>query len=208
MLVFTRSPSVCSVLEKTAAGTVSTALPTGLTRNCMEAITILRRLHQYRTWCNRQLLHACRPLSAEQLHAPFEIGQGSVWKSLVHLLAAESLWLDAFEGRPDSPVPCEADFKGLEELADRWADLDRRWLEALARLDGSDLERPVLRADLQNQCFSFDRVDAHLQVCTHAAYTAAQLINMLRRLGVAPLPNCMLVAMAYGEGRVKEMPSR
>src|SRR5262249_20993984 len=93
-------------------------------------------------WCNRQLLHACRPLSAEQLHAPFEIGQGSVWRSLVHLLAADSLWLDAFEGRPDSPAPCEADFKDLQELADRWADLDRRWLDALARLDGSDLERP------------------------------------------------------------------
>jgi hypothetical protein len=29
--------------------------------------------HQHRAWCNRQLLHACRPLSAEQLHAPFEI---------------------------------------------------------------------------------------------------------------------------------------
>jgi uncharacterized damage-inducible protein DinB len=172
----------------------------------MEAIQILRRLHQYRAWSNRQLLNACSPLSAEQLHAPFEIGQGSVWKSLVHLLAADSLWLDAFEGRPDSPVPCEADFKDLQELADRWADLDRRWLDALARPDVSDLERPVVRADLRNQRFTMDRLDAHLQVCTHAAYTAAQLVNMLRHLGVAPLPNCMLVAMAYAEGKVKEEP--
>ncbi len=173
----------------------------------MEAIQILRRLHQYRAWSNRQLLHACRPLSREQLDAPFEIGQGSVWKSLVHLLAADSLWVDAFEGRPDSPVPCEADFRDLEELANRWADVDRRWRDALARLDGSDLERPVLRADLQNRCFSLGGVDAHLQVCTHAAYTAAQVVNMLRRLGIAPLPNCMLVGMAYAEGRVKEIPA-
>ncbi len=172
----------------------------------MEAIQILRRLHQYRAWSNRQLLHACRPLSREQLDAPFEIGQGSVWKSLVHLLAADSLWLDAFEGRPDSPVPCEADFKDLEELANRWADVDRRWLDALARLDGSDLERPVLRADLQNRSFSLGGVDAHLQVCTHAAYTAAQVVNMLRRMGVTPLPNCLPLAMAYAEGRVKEVP--
>ena len=42
----------------------------------MEAIQILRRLHQYRAWSNRQLLHACRPLSRAQLDAPFEIGQG------------------------------------------------------------------------------------------------------------------------------------
>jgi uncharacterized damage-inducible protein DinB len=173
----------------------------------MEAIWVLRRLHQYRAWCNRQLLIACRPLSAEQLHAPFEIGQGSVWGSLVHLLAADSLWLDALEGRPDSPVPCQADFKDLQDLEDRWADLARRWLETLARLDGSDLDRSVLRADLRNQRFSLDRVDAHLQICTHAAYTAAQLVNMLRRLGVDPLPNCMLVTMAYAEGKVKQEPS-
>jgi uncharacterized damage-inducible protein DinB len=174
----------------------------------MEAIQILRRLHQYRAWSNRQLLDACRSLSREQLDADFDIGQGSVWKSLVHLLAADSLWIDAFEGRPDSPVPCEADFKDLEALANRWADIDNRWLNALGRLEGSDLERPVLRADLRNRCLSLDAVDAHLQVCTHAAYTAAQVVNMLRRLGVNPLPTCMLVAMAYAEGRVKEVPCR
>jgi uncharacterized damage-inducible protein DinB len=173
----------------------------------MEAIQILHRLHQYRAGCNRQLLHACRALSAAQLHAPFVIGQGSVWTSLVHLLAADSLWLDAFEGRPDSPVPGEADFKDLQELADRWADLDRRWLDALARLDSSDLERPVLRAKLRNQRFTLDRVDAHLHVCTRATYTAAQVVNVPCRLGVASLLNCMLVAMAYAEGRVKEVAS-
>jgi hypothetical protein len=37
--------------------------------------------------------------------------------------------------------------------------------------------------------------------------TAAQLVNMLRRLGVAPLPNCMLTAMAYVEGKIKEVAS-
>jgi hypothetical protein len=42
----------------------------------MEATQILRRLHQYRAWSNRQLLHACRLLSREQLDSPFEIGQG------------------------------------------------------------------------------------------------------------------------------------
>ncbi len=172
----------------------------------MEAVQLLRRLHQYRAWSNRQLLDACRSLSREQLDAPFAIGQGSVWQSLVHLLAADALWLDAFEGRPDSPVPCATDFPDLAALADRWADLDRRWLAVLARLDGADLDRPVVRADLRNQRFRLDGVDAHLQVCTHAAYTAAQVVNMLRRLGVAPLPSCMLLALAAAEGRVQEVP--
>jgi hypothetical protein len=89
----------------------------------MEAIQILRRLHQYRAWCNRQLLNACRLLSAEQLHAPFEMGQGSVWRSLVHLLAADSLWLDAFGVAPTPPccplaTPFQQGLRGLHRPMD------------------------------------------------------------------------------------------
>jgi uncharacterized damage-inducible protein DinB len=173
----------------------------------INAAEVLRRLHRYRIWSHEQLLAACRGLSPEQLHAPFAIGQGSVWSSLVHLLAADSLWLDAFEGRPQTPVPRDSDFESLDALAREWARVDQRWLALLANIDGARLDRTVTRADLRNQLLRIDGLDAHLQVCTHAAYTAAQVINMLRHLGIEPLPNCMLVAMSYAEGRLTALSS-
>jgi len=36
-------------------------------------------------------------------------------------------------------------------------------------------------------------------VCTHAQYTTAQVINMLRQLGAQPLPDPMLITLARGE---------
>ena len=54
----------------------------------MSAIELLQRLHQHRAWVNGNLLTAATVLSDEQLRSPFPIGQGSVWKSLVHLYAA------------------------------------------------------------------------------------------------------------------------
>lgn len=43
------------------------------------------------------------------------------------------------------------------------------------------------------------RADVLLHLCTHAQYTTAQLMNMLRQLGVSPLPDVMLISLARQE---------
>ena len=71
----------------------------------MSAIELLQRLHQHRAWVNGNLLSAAATLSDEQLRSPFPIGQGSVWKSLLHLYAAEHVWLEALNGNEAFLVP-------------------------------------------------------------------------------------------------------
>jgi hypothetical protein len=43
------------------------------------------------------------------------------------------------------------------------------------------------------------RADVPLHVCTHAHYTAAQVVNMLRQTGVPKLPETMLISLARQE---------
>ena len=38
--------------------------------------------------------------------------------------------------------------------------------------------------------------DVLLHVCTHAHYTSAQVVNMLRQVGLDPLPDVMLISLA------------
>ena len=71
----------------------------------MNAVELLQRLHQHRTWVNGNLLTAAAALSDEQLRSAFQIGQGSVWKSLLHLYAAEHVWLEALVGDEGFLVP-------------------------------------------------------------------------------------------------------
>jgi uncharacterized damage-inducible protein DinB len=71
----------------------------------MNAVELLQRLHQHRAWVNNNLLAAAATLSDEQLRSPFQIGQGSVWKSLVHLYAAEFVWLEVLHGNEEFIVP-------------------------------------------------------------------------------------------------------
>ncbi len=178
----------------------------------MNAVELLRRLHQHRAWVNGNLLAAAANLSDEQLRAPFPIGQGSVWMSLVHLYAAEYVWLEALLGNEEFLVPGDLPGKipgnqqgegGVTDLADlrlKWSKLEERWAGYLAGLSSAALEQVVYRksASLGTR-LGTRRSDVLLHVCTHAHYTAAQVVNMLRRAGADTLPETMLITLARHE---------
>ena len=147
-------------------------------------------------------------LSDEQLRSAFQIGQGSVWKSLLHLYAAEYVWLEALLGNEKFLVPGDlpgqlpgnqqgqGGITGLDDLRQKWSALEQRWIGYLVSLTPPALEEVVYRKSSSGQRFGTRRSDVLLHVCTHAHYTAAQVVNMLRHLGVEKLPDTMLISLA------------
>ena len=177
----------------------------------MKASDLIRRLHQHRMWVNCRLLDAVRPLSESQRHQPFSIGQGSVWKTLTHLLAAEYVWLEALLGNESPLLPGDALGKqpgnqqaegamgSMDELIARWQEVDSRWNAYLTGLTDETLQDIVYKTSTSSghgKRHGTRRADVLLHVCTHAQYTTAQLINMLRQLDRAPLPDVMLITLA------------
>ena len=180
----------------------------------MNPTELLNRLHQHRTWVNSNLLNAAVTLTDTQLQAPFQIGQGSIWKSLVHLYAAEFVWLEALLGNDDPLVQGDVPGKlpgnqqgeggitGLDDLGQKWSALDQRWLTYLASLTPESLDDIVYKKSTSSglgKRFGTRRADILLHVCTHAHYTAAQVVNMLRQAGVDKLPETMLISLARQE---------
>lgn len=178
----------------------------------MNAVDLIQRLHQHRAWVNENLLAAASALSDEQLRRAFQIGQGSIWKSLLHLYAAEFVWLEALLGNDDplvqgdlpGRIPGNQMGKGgvasLEELREKWAGQQERWDRYLADLSPESLDDPVFKFALSTgKRVATRRSDVLLHVCTHAQYTTAQVVNMLRQVGVEKLPETMLISLARRE---------
>lgn len=179
----------------------------------MDAVDLVKRLHRHRAWVNGNLLSVAVQLSDEQLRVPFEIGQGSIWQSLVHLYAAEYVWLEALAGNEESLLPGDLPGKlpgnqqgegGVTDLADlrlKWSELEKRWSVRLANLSPAWLEEVVYRksASLGTR-LGIRRSDVLLHVCTHAHYTTAQFVNMLRQAGVEKLSDTMLISLVRQEG--------
>jgi len=180
----------------------------------MSATKMIKRLHQHRTWVNQMLIDAASSLTEQQLHESFPIGQGTVWRTLTHLLAAEYIWLEALQGNESPTMPGDVPDKlvgnqegadaiaSLTDLQTRWQTLNERWEEFLETVSDQSLESIVYKvgtSSAMNLRVGTRQYDVLFHVCTHAHYTAAQMINMLRQLGVTPLPDPMLITLARSE---------
>src|SRR5262249_53434653 len=141
-------------------------------------------------------------------------GQGSVWNTLLHLYAAEHVWLEALLGnddrltRGDLPGRLPGNQKGegavtgLDDLKGRWAGLKGRWDAYLAGLTPESLDEPVYKRSTSSgrgRRFGTRRADVLPHPRTHAQYTAAQAVNMLRQAGAEGLPDVMLISLARQE---------
>lgn len=183
----------------------------------MNAVDLVQRLHQHRAWVNGNLLTTAASLTDEQLRLPFQIGQGSIWKSLMHLYAAEFVWLEALLGNDDPLV--QGDLPGklpgnqqgeggitdLNDLRHKWTALEQRWSGYLASLTPESLDEMVYKKSTSyglGKRFATRRADVLVHVCTHAHYTAAQILNMFRQSGASKLPETMLISLARQEAEL------
>lgn len=180
----------------------------------MDGPALIRRLHQHRRWVNDQLRAAAQALPAESLTCRLAIGQGSVWRTVLHLYAAEYVWLRAIQGDPAATLPGDVPGQlpgsqagqggvaSLTELMTAWLALEDEWQAVLNGLTESELSRPVRKVSTssgQGRERTTSLADVLLHVCTHAQYTAAQMVNMLRQLEYASLPDVMLISLARSE---------
>jgi len=182
----------------------------------MDTVALIRRLHQHRAWVNEKLLASAARLDDAGLRRPYSIGQGSLWNILLHLYAAEYVWLEALLGNDDPLTPGdlpgrlpgnqqgEGSVIGLDDLRGRWATTTCRWEAYLAGLTPEALDELVYKVSTSSgrgRRLATRRADVLLHLCTHAQYTAAQAVNMLRQAGFTDLPDVMLISLARQEGQ-------
>ena len=139
-------------------------------------------------WATGNLLDACAALTDEQFHQSFDMGPGSLHDTMTHILGAMRGWGDMLATREQRPrLECEKRTpQQLLELLDEIADD----LEASAGAHPNDEEVSGSRG---GRTFTFTRGGVLTHVTTHGMHHRAQCLNMLRQLGVDPLPPSAVV---------------
>ncbi|MCG3125864.1 MAG: hypothetical protein CHACPFDD_00691 [Phycisphaerae bacterium] len=146
-----------------------------------------RTLLRYNDWADAALLAAATPLSDAQLDQPFDMGVGSLRRTLLHIFNGEHVWLKRWQSRAETPWPDEAERVAPATIGER---LQRTWRERdafLATLRDPDLARVVTYRDSKGSYFRAALSDMMAQMFVHSAHHRAQAANMIRRTGGAAL---------------------
>jgi uncharacterized damage-inducible protein DinB len=136
-----------------------------------------RLLFEHVAWADRLLLDAILRLDPPPAEA---------WREYVHVLGAESVWLDRLLGRPQRvavwPELTTAEATALAESLrgeyDRYVDT----------LDGNVLDERVPYTNSAGRSFETPVADILLHVALHGQYHRGKINLMLRRDGHEPAP--------------------
>jgi uncharacterized damage-inducible protein DinB len=134
-------------------------------------------------WATRLIIEACAKLTPEQFHQRFEMGPGSLHDTATHIIGAMRVWADTLAVREQRTRPegqrwtTDQLLKMLEEAGTDLAGLAKKY-----PLDG------MVSRVREGKMFQFTRAAVLTHVTTHGMHHRAQCLNMLRQVGVKPLP--------------------
>lgn len=137
-------------------------------------------------WATAQVLDACGKLSPDQFHHRFDIGPGSLHDALTHTISAMRALTESLAGAEPRPrLDEDGQRRTPQELL---ALLDESYREFVAEAHRCPLEETVTRRTRNGKMLQLTRGAVLVHVTTHGMHHRAQCLNMLRQLGVQPLP--------------------
>jgi uncharacterized damage-inducible protein DinB len=145
----------------------------------------LRRWYAYNEWATSRLLSAVLALPGEALHRDLGTSFGTLNATLVHMLKAEWLWLERFEGRNPSAVPELGESDGIGAIAERWREVARGQHAFLDSASDETLAAPLAYTNLAGEPRVYALGDVLRHVVNHATYHRGQVASALRQLGAA-----------------------
>lgn len=146
-------------------------------------------------WASIQLLNACEKLTADQFHHPFEIGPGTLHNTTAHIVGAIQTWVDTLAGRePGARIDLDGKVRTPAEILSQ-LELAHDALSAEAyRLPMDVMTQRRLRSGKTVQA---SRSQILVHVTTHGMHHRAQCLNILRQLGINPLPPSSVVEWIF-----------
>ncbi len=134
-------------------------------------------------WATHNIIDACEKLSSEQFHQTFEMGLGSLHDTITHILGAMRGWSDFLGGRQQRPR-LEGENRSPQQLRVLLDDIGND----LNELATAHATNESVTGSRGGKSYTFTRGAVLVHVTTHGMHHRAQCLNMLRHLGVDPLP--------------------
>ena len=157
----------------------------------------IRGLYAYNRWANRRMLDAAAALEPAAFTKDMGSSFPSVRDTLVHILAAEWVWLSRWQGNSPTGLP-SWDLSTCEALREKWSEVERDQEAFVSGLADEDLTRVIAYGDTRGTAWE-NRLGQMLRhVVNHSSYHRGQVVTMLRQLGAVP-PSTDLIRY-YREG--------
>jgi uncharacterized damage-inducible protein DinB len=153
----------------------------------MRSIEEVAKLLDYNRWANARTLESVAPLPQEELDRKLGGSFPSVRETLVHIYAAEWIWLERWRGTSPKGLPSPDEMKTLDGLKERWAKVEKDRSEFARGLSDQRLGETISYFNLAGEGRKNRLGELFVHVVNHSSYHRGQVATMLRQLERKPL---------------------
>ena len=147
----------------------------------------MRTLYEFNAWANRRELEAAAALTNEQFTKQLGSSFSSLRDTLAHIMGAEWIWLERFQGRSPGALPEATRFEDVASLRKAWLEQEEQLLKFVRGLSQEDLNRVLEYKTLKFGTYSNPLWQSMQHVVNHGTYHRGQVTTMLRQLGAQPI---------------------
>lgn len=149
------------------------------------SVDALRTHIDYTSWASQRLVRAAGELREEELTRDFGTAEHSVLGTLVHIFAADRIWLWRLAGGSHPGFVHDAD-RQLSVLETDWPALHERWREWASGLSDEKVREPLSYSDMKGRPWTQPLWQLILHVVNHGTHHRGQVAGFLRSMGHAP----------------------
>jgi len=160
----------------------------------------IRELCDYTQWADRRVFSAAAKLNPEKVNRHLGNSFSSVRETLVHIMAAEWIWLERWKGTSPKALLPASEFATLDSLRQRWDALHAELAQYTGGVSADQLQSDLAYINTRGQQFSYPLWRQMAHVVNHSTYHRGQITTMLRQLGAEPVSTDLLV---YWDEKVK-----
>lgn len=165
----------------------------------MTHLSRILELYRYNTWANGRVIDAASRLSSDAFLKDLGNSFPSVRDTLSHIVGAEWVWLQRWQGSSPRALPSGWDLPTIGAVKARWVEVEREQAEYLRTLTEEALDTEISYINFKGQPFRYALWQQLAHVVNHSTYHRGQVTTMMRQLGAEPVATDLLVYYDSGK---------
>lgn len=159
---------------------------------------LLKQYATYNIWANKQLIDVILKLTEEQQLAEIQSSFNSIYKTILHMWDAESIWWQRMKLQDRLIIPSE-NFKGtITDVTNGLMQQTKQWADWVSNASDLAIDHVFQYQNSRKEQFKQPIYQMLLHVFNHGTYHRGQLVNMLRQLDIKKIPSTDFIIWSRG----------
>jgi len=146
----------------------------------------VRTLYRFSAWATVRILDHAARLHADELAKPSGASFGTVRETLVHIMAAQLIWLSRWQGTSPTSLLDAREFPDVASIRTRWSRLEADTQRFVAGVTDAELAKVVEYRNTRGERWAYPLWQQLVHQVNHATQHRGEVAAALTELGHSP----------------------